>query len=243
VYMIYMDDSRHGKRKQFLTALILKDLDFRAIEGFMGYIVYNHVAEEKRQDFEFHAAELFNGTPPFSDINTETALNIFEDCVSIIEHSKCALLYACVDLENLQSGIHGSSSPVDVAFRMLLPEIERWFVKNAPTELGILICDDTTDTKIKNQLHNSFSGKRHPAVTSADFIDGKFANVKEDRGELHHIHDAMYFGNSAHSRGIQLADVCGYIIKRHLCEQLETEHLYQRLEPAIFARKHEPEKK
>jgi hypothetical protein len=154
---------------------------------------------------------------------------------------KIPIIYSCVDLSNLGSGIYGSAAPLDVAFRLCLPEIERWFKENAPDELGILICDDCNDGKLKNNLQNSFNLKRRKIKANVQETEGKITKIQEDRGELPHLHDAMYFGSSGYSKGIQLADVYGYIIKRHISKNVELEFLYERLEPLIFARKHEPE--
>jgi hypothetical protein len=44
----------------------------------------------------------------------------------------------------------------------------------------------------------------------------------------------MYFGDSAHSVGIQLADICTFLICRHLEGKEDTEYLYKGIEPHIF---------
>lgn len=240
MYLIYCDDSRDGKKKQLMTAIILKDTLFHIAEGYMGYIIEKHVPEEKREEFEFHASELFNGTPPFENINTTTAIQIFSKCCTIAVEEKIPIIYSCVDLSKLGSGIYGSAAPLDVAFRLCLPEVERWFKENAPDELGIVICDDCNDGKLKNNLQTSFTSKRRKVKMNVEEDEGEIKRIQEDRGELSHLHDAMYFGSSGHSKGIQLADVYGYIIKRHISKHEELESLYKYLEPVIFARKHEP---
>lgn len=37
-----------------------------------------------------------------------------------------------------------------------------------------------------------------------------------DSGKTWHLHDDIYFGDSKNSIGIQLADLCGFVIRRHL---------------------------
>ena len=54
------------------------------------------------------------------------------------------------------------------------------------------------------------------------------------RGLLAHIHDDMYFGDSAFSVGIQLADMCALLISRHLAGYGDSEELYQRIEKLVF---------
>jgi len=144
-----------------------------------------------------------------------------------------------VDLDHLKKNIYASATALDIAFRLCLPEIERWFVENAKEDLGIVICDDMTDKKVKGYLQESFVSKRL-AIKTETRERGEELLVIEDRGELDHLHDSMYFGSSKYSKGIQLADVCSYIIKRHNDDCKETEYLYKELEPFIYSRKHEP---
>lgn len=242
MHLVYCDDSREPKKKQLMTAVILKDSIFQAAEHYMGYIIEKHVPEEKRDDFEFHASELFHGNPPFEDISAEKAVEIFNYCTTIATEEKIPIIYSCVDIGNLNAGIHGSAAALDVAFRLCLPEIERWFQENAPDELGIVICDDCNDGKLKAHLQNSFASKRPRIKVRTEETEQEITNIEVSRGELPHLHDAMYFGSSGHSKGIQLADVYGYVIKRHILNpgNPALEFLYQKLEPLIFARVHEP---
>ena len=57
------------------------------------------------------------------------------------------------------------------------------------------------------------------------------------KGLYEHLHDGMYFGNSSESAGIQLTDMCCFIIHRHLEGKQDTEELYKSIEPQIFAGK------
>jgi hypothetical protein len=51
------------------------------------------------------------------------------------------------------------------------------------------------------------------------------------------IHDGMHFGDSTESVGLQLADVCGYVMRRHLCG-FETHGLFELLRPHAFVAGH-----
>ena len=44
----------------------------------------------------------------------------------------------------------------------------------------------------------------------------------------------MYFGDSADSIGIQAADMCAFLIRRHLAGKQESEWLYKIIEPLIL---------
>lgn len=240
MYLIYLDDSAWGKKRQLLGAVILNDQEFMLAEGYMGYIIEQHVPEEQRATFEFHASELWHGSGPFDCIPQEERIRIYQKCISMVVQNKIAVLYSCVEMEKVKQSVYATANPIDVAFRLLLPEIEKWFLQFAPNALGIVICDDFKDGKCKQQMQNTFSEKRPKIQTHVEKEDGKIVKVTENRGDLPHIHDGMYFGNSGHSVGIQLADMCTYIIQRHLKGEEDTEDLYGALEPLIYSKTHEP---
>jgi Protein of unknown function (DUF3800) len=237
VHLVYCDDTREGKKHQFLTAVILKDADFQEVELYLRGIAQLDVPAEIQDDFEFHASELYNGKIP--GIDRPKALEIFTHCAGIGTQAKIPIIYSRVDLKTMAKSIYASATPLDIAFRLCLPEIERWFRENATDELGIVICDDCNDKNLKDRLLTSYMEKRERVQTKVKRIGTKL-NVSEYRGELPHLHDAMYFGSSKYSTGIQLADIFGYIINQHSAGNADTEILYNWLEPLIFASVHEP---
>jgi hypothetical protein len=44
----------------------------------------------------------------------------------------------------------------------------------------------------------------------------------------------MFFGNSADSLGIQMADVCNFVIERHLMGKQDTEPLYEIIKDRLY---------
>jgi hypothetical protein len=51
----------------------------------------------------------------------------------------------------------------------------------------------------------------------------------------------MYFGDSADSIGIQMADMCAFLINRHLAEKQDSEWLFKIIEPLIYSEMVRPE--
>jgi hypothetical protein len=241
VHLVYIDDSSLAKKRQVLGAVILKDAHFGILEGYLGYTIGEHVPEELQLDFEFHSSELYCGSGPFQTINEKERLQLLNNCIAMIAQTRPAIAHASVEIDKLQRTNYASAIPIDVAFRALLPEVERWFSEKDPTGLGIVICDDTTDKVVKQQMQNTFRENR-PRVKALVERGEKGEPVKiiENRGKLKHIHDAMYFGNSAHSAGLQCADVCSWLILRHLKGDKDTEHWYKKIEPLIYSEWHEP---
>jgi hypothetical protein len=240
MHLIYLDDSGFHKRRQIACATIIRDEEFQVSEGYMGYIIEQHVPEELRPNFEFHASELFHGKPPFDAITEEERPKIFLKCISMISQTCLGIVYSCVDVDKLKKGAFATANPADIAFRLCLPELERWFEEKAPENFGILICDEPSEKQIRNIMQASFREKRGKIRTHYEMKDGKVDSISEERGELKHLHDDMYFGSSNCSVGIQQADMCAYIIHRHLSGKEDAEKLYKLLEPLIFAAKHAP---
>ena len=68
-----------------------KPLISRSRNTFLGNIIDQHVPEEIRDSFEFHASELWNCRPPFEKLKKEQAVKIIEQCFDAI--SMCKLAY------------------------------------------------------------------------------------------------------------------------------------------------------
>jgi hypothetical protein len=52
--------------------------------------------------------------------------------------------------------------------------------------------------------------------------------------------DDIYFGDSKDSLGIQIADMCGFIIRRHLSGKTDSEYLYDQIKDDIYLGKVAP---
>jgi hypothetical protein len=231
VYIAYLDDSCEDETHQIIAATIVHDQDFLKIETFFQKLVAQDVPEELRDSFEFHASALFHSKPPFNGIERDKAVSLLKDCAEMVAEAPVTVVYGAVDLPKLRSGVYATAQPVDIAFRLCIPEIERWFKENAPKELGIFIADDTKNHHQKENLMKAFRANRYSKSAST----GDFLLV--DTGLLSHIHDDMYFGDSRYSKGLQVADVCCFIILRHLQGKEDTEFLYKIIEPRIFSKK------
>ncbi len=104
------------------------------------------------------------------------------------------------------------------------------------SQFGILIADNTTNQHHKTQMQQAFRAQRARVRTK---WDGS-SKAEVSRGQLEKIHDDMYFGDSGYSVGIQMADVCCFLILRHLQGKQDTEFLYKHIEKCIFSAKVEP---
>jgi hypothetical protein len=225
VQIVYLDDSKQDKIKnrfQLIGAVIVNDVVFTELEQQLAYYLYQLAQPDATDTIkEFHATHILSGKEPFENITKPRALEILGTAVQAVIKLRIPVIYGAVDLNKLFATDYATANPVDIAFRRCARLVEQWFVDNSPDGLGLMICDDG-DKHVKNAMLNAFRLFRKQPYGSPAV-----------RGDLEHLHDDMYFGDSQFSKGIQLADICTFIIGRHLVGYLDTEDLYQQLSESI----------
>jgi hypothetical protein len=223
VHLVYLDDSATESGIQLMGSVIVPEAEFMQIENYLAYLIDELVPEELRDQFEFHASAMVSGKSPFDKLPHDDALKIIENCLTIVENSSIAFVYAGVDMNALRSGIYATAQPVDITFRRCISGIAGWFHENPTSEIGMFICDKPSNDGVRQNLQKAFHAYRR-----------RLRSATHERGLLQFVHDDMYFGDSAYSVGLQLADICTYVIQRHAQGKEDTEYLYAKLEPKIF---------
>jgi hypothetical protein len=232
VYLAYFDDSnskQKDRKFQVLTAVLIEDQKFNDTEVVMGISVADLIPEDKLSDFqEFKAYELFGGYGPFDGVDVDKRMHAIEWLLGIVRDFKMPVFYCAIDQQLLRSKSYASANPLDMAFRNCSHAIEEWVRKAAPRDLILLIADECG--KDKATLKASFREMR-----------SKIRPPNYEAGKCGHLHDDMYFGDSRDSIGIQLADLCGYFIAKHLEGDVSGEGFYQIIKDQIVYYKVEPE--
>jgi hypothetical protein len=248
-----LDDSDTKSKQQkwqIMSAIVIEDKSFKFAELGASTIVEGLIPSNRMDKFEeFHASELYGGYGVFADIDQVVRFEAIYKLLALIEGLKLSVLYGAVDLARLQKEFYASADPLDICFRICLKGLKGWMEKRVDErpdvqlaleetfasgaddggkfhramfssmmeELVVLIMDEC-DKKEKETLHRSFRELRPPCTK-------KF--------EIHNLHDDMYFGDSRYSIGIQLADLCGYFIGRHMNGEAEVEGFFNIVEPHI----------
>jgi hypothetical protein len=97
--------------------------------------------------------------------------------------------------------------------------------------VALLVLDEC-DKDVKFTLKNTFRlMRRRLRPTSNGW----------EKGRLSHLHDDMYFGDSVDSVGIQVADICNYIMLRKLRDGIEDQFYELLLQSQVICAKPEPE--
>ena len=217
MFLGYIDDSADQKHRkvEVLTAVLLHDKKFQAVEHALAITVSNIIPEDRIQKFEeFKAWELYRGCGIFEGIEQGERFSAIRYLLGTIAHEKIPLVFGAVDTPSMSKKPYASANPTDTAFRICMPAIAMAmaektedFAEEFDVDLGLeyaLLIADNTDKDKRNLLKKTFRELR--------------AQMRPPhRGPgLWFIHDEMYFGDSKDSVGLQLADLACYFIRKHL---------------------------
>ena len=238
MYLAYLDDSGTTGRNmsdskrpfQFVTAVLAKDEQFNSIEIISTKIAQMLPEECLTSAREFKAFDLFWGRGKFRGVDQSIRYDVLSQLCQSIKGIHLPVFSGVADKVKLKAGPFASAHPLGVAFNCCAVGIQNWMQKNTkPHEVAVIISDDTRDIENKQALKDEFRRLR-PKINPPTYLPG----------QLTQIHDDMYFGDSRESVGIQMADVCGFFISRHLSQKAEAEGFYQLFSEQIVHSKIEP---
>lgn len=256
MYLAYIDDSddsdstkpkdqRQAEPFQVLCAVLVEDKQFLMLEmklsvlALTGYVPLSELPD----DFEFHAKDLFHGTGWFDKWPQPVRFGVFKQLMEALAALNVPVIYGAVDRMKLSKQIFKSANPLDVAFRLCIDRIQSFLAKDS-SRTGLLIADTFDDGKKRN-LKRVFREYRKKFVTEAIRVMEDLRRAKENasaeapiplpsgRIPTSNLIDDMYFGDSSDSIGIQAADMCAFLVRRHLAGKQDSEWLYKIIEPLL----------
>ncbi|MCU1310358.1 MAG: hypothetical protein JWO20_1483 [Candidatus Angelobacter sp.] len=235
MHLAYLDDSGGSdKNAPIVTVgiLMIPHQYFTRLEAIAGFAIGNLLPPERLESFErFHAFELFGGTGNFAGIDRDLRHRTMRFLLEQIKIGKFPFVYSAVDRQELKGGLLGSANPVDLAFRMCLYKVEHILLKEKDTEDGIalLICDDCDDSKVKKEMRQSFRILR-PKVAPPIWLSGA----------LKRIHDDIYFGSSRDSIGLQMSDLCTWVMNRRFMGSPDADQFFEIVKDQVVCADIEP---
>lgn len=225
MHLAYLDDSQQQGSLAMFGAVVMPHGEFGWAERMHSIAVEQlFPADEIEERFqEFHAFELFNGEGAFKGISQEKRFTAITLLLMAVRDHHLPFIYAAIDEKKLaqsalSQGLFETAHPLVAAFKLCLLGVEKWALsRHAQDEMGyrvdyadqyLLIADDTKDQELKKRLRNSYR-----------LLRAARPYVLKSPNRLWHAHDAMYFGDSRDSVGIQLADLCTYFMQRRLLKR------------------------
>ncbi|MFI5398652.1 MAG: DUF3800 domain-containing protein [Candidatus Binatia bacterium] len=218
--VIYSDEAGIGdERVEPITVvaavIVHPDDQWSGISEAIEQILHDLVPAEKHATFEFKAGRLFSRI-----VKNEKLVRRF---LRIIGDYKLPVAVGAVDRAALRGWARrelrktlSATEVQQVAFMACARVVEEIFKRIFPKEKALWIADETR-AKI-------------PMKASLGWYQKKAINPQADVRRFEHIVDTVYFGNSHESRGIQLADFCNFLVKRHLMGKTSTERFYELIE-------------
>ena len=221
MWLVYSDEAGIGDISVEPIAVVAAiaihpDSQWIGIEKEMKALVSEHVPVEKQPVFEFHAHNLFGQVArPENDA-------LLRGLLAIPVVWKLPIFYAAVHRGAKFQEFNKNKpdvTPQALAFLMCAMKIENLVRAGAPEERLLWIADNTRAADDMRKLHRAFQGQ--PLI------------LDQPDTRIEHIIDTIYFGDSAHSRGLQLADACNFFIKRHLMKKGNSERFYRLIQPQL----------
>jgi hypothetical protein len=216
MFLGYLDDSKRCAKKDdptvsVLSLVLVRDGISQAVEHVVGQTILEVVPPDRFDQFEeFKACELYGGYGVFDGVAQETRFEAIKTLLHAIDTYRMPIMFGAVDLQRLSRDPYASADPLDVAFRLIVPGIEKLMGEdqyvNGP-QFCLLIADEM-DKSTKKRLKESFRSLRKK-IRPPTLHPGTW-----------YLHDDMYFGDSRDSVGLQLADLCGFFIAKK-CEKDE----------------------
>ena len=255
VFLTYLDDGGKDGIKVF-GGVIVPMPWFTNFESSSAVVIAKLLPDERRETFdEFHASDLYAGTKTFEGLPEEGRYAAI--CELLQERARYSLtyVYSAIDMRRLQRAPVRSASWLDTAFFMCVRKIdellrhqgfrniEQWHKGHVmgitpAWPLNVMILDEPGNAADKHKIRSTFRLMRQTVVRSMRPIPGGgFQHSSETACQL----DDLFFGSSADSIGLQVADVCNWVMWRYLRDRVEDDFYKALMKGDVVCAKHEPE--
>ncbi len=252
VYLAYLDDSGTDDRKnnfQVVAAVIVPAQVYLMAEVAMAATAFMALPEEQREKYEeFHASEVFWGKGPWIGVEQTARFQATLNLIGLVSNkaSGVRVVYASVNKAEFSQKPSLFADPLDMAFAGCVELIAECIIEMAAE--GVQKFHVTTPALCiaiaDNGKHNLRLGETYRRIRGAHRFGGHptIANAFRFTETVRFpLIDDLYFGNSKHSVGIQMSDLCAYLINCHLRQRPKTEPFFVRIEPAIARKRNYPE--
>ena len=222
VRLIYIDEAGIDEPAPVLVlaGVIVKDDQWRSIEEEIDRLIFNQVPESLREGWEFHGHELFFGNSQLSKagLTKVPRWKLLKDILKVV--LKYHLPVICsVTTKNEMTGVFGEykqSELVSIGFWACCGIANRWLAAYAPTDVGMLIADNAEGQAGRIKAHRAY--RKHSAMPMRNLVD------------------TVHFADSRDTWGLQLADCCAYVIKRHETGKTDVRPFYDLIADEIYDR-------
>lgn len=248
VRFIYLDeagisDPRYEPYVVTAGPLVHSDKQWKSLSRRLAKIADEHVPEEYRENFSFHATELFSGGKVFSRerFEKERRWKILEELVSIPGEMHLPITYGAVEREKWKNP-HINLSVAELtleaqgaAYVMCVGQAEAWMRNHAESdELAMVIMENNNQARTTISSAHHFARDLHKIQrpVSIDAASGRVTKTvplfSEEFGFERVIEDP-HFAEKEGSSPLQIADICAFVIKRKLMNAQHCDRFFEPL--------------
>ncbi len=239
--LVYMDEAGISNPKHepwLVVSAVIVDADKKlvALQRQLDGIAQRHIPAEQRQDFIFHAKELFNGGGKVFKRNDPDwplakRLKIAAELAAIPKKLGLPLTFGLVERSRFPQTFDGSSIDAKektegahwTAFISCAIGVEMWMRKSSPNEVCLLIGEET---HLKQRITGSIN--IYQDEKKLNLILGELTSEETKYYPLIKIVESPLFQSKAQSKALQLADFCAYVMKKRVMGD-------QRYDPLFFS--------
>jgi hypothetical protein len=214
--------------------LVNADSQWKMLEKYLSDIADDLVPHDKRENFVFHAMDLFHGSGAFDRDKwpKEKRWEILDYLIEIPDKFKLPIVAGFVERAKLRARYPDEREAgltvgcQAISFSVCTHAIETYMTKGVavqPDEVALVVMEDNQQARRMIRLFHDFNRnpRHHPAMAASGF--SKLIVTR--------IIDTVHFSEKTQSSPLQVADVCAFAIKRHLMKTPESERFYSPLRP------------
>ena len=234
--LLYLDEAGTGDpaREPYVVVagpLVHADSEWKRLEQYLGSLADVHAPAEARDEFVFHATEIFSGGKVFprDKFPRERRWPILDDLVSIPGKFQLPLVVGFAERaetfptvsDDIKSEAHLTAC-LQSAFMMCMMQVERVMREFMEDEVCMVVMEASKPRlhaayiAFQHQLKSQDLAKQMPGVD----IEGNFL-------PLRHIIENPNFSPKTDSSPLQVADTCAFAIKRHLMRTPDSQRWYR----------------
>lgn len=203
---VYLDETGStgsgGSSQQVFTlvAVVIPETHIMLLAEQMR-VIARSIFDEVPENFEFHAARLWNSKDYWSTLSIKERIEVYERVIQLLDELPIFIAHSSIHKKRLHDRYSGGSDNQIylLALQFLLEKLES---TSRNGDLKRIIVADEND---KHHLH---------AIKMVADMQTSTEGVISSPRPLNSVIDTMHFVNSQNSFGVQMADMVAFIIHR-----------------------------
>ena len=216
------------------------DQDWQLLDRHLRSIARRHLPEQDRNEFVFHAKDLWHGSGYFhrDRWRLDRRMEILSQVVAIPRKFHLPVVAGASDRPALKENLRRqwpdiSNAKIDVwshveAYMQAVAQVDRWMEQHTRNELAMVVAEDTPHAKRAIKALHVGMGRDDDAYWEEEVRGFHVFSTNK-------IVDTVHFADKQESSLLQIADACAFVIKRHLTGKSDVADLFKALESQLAA--------